>query len=144
MGMTNLEASLVGCEEREMALPSEIPLAAHLIKQKEHACFFPSVATAVSSTSVLAELFQVEHFHTRPYQELFICSQLSVFSKSRTLKGPIFFESSSAELQGVGGKKARAFGLQISEFAILITENQLFLTNLLLPPICSKKHTWFL
>lgn len=42
MGMTNLEASLEGCKEREMALPSEIPLAAHLLtKQKEHALFLP-------------------------------------------------------------------------------------------------------
>lgn len=83
--MTALEASLEGCEETEMALPSEMPLAAHvLIKhQREHACFFPSVATAISSTSVWLSCFQVEHFHTRPTEELFICSQLSVFSKSR-------------------------------------------------------------
>ena len=52
-----LEASLgeeAGREEGEMALPSEIPVAAHLLikHQKEHACFFPSVATAISSTSV--------------------------------------------------------------------------------------------
>lgn len=125
-----------------MALPSEIPLAAHvLIKhQREHAFSFPSVTTAISSTSVWLSCFQVEHFHTRPNEELFICSQLSVFSKSRTLKGPIFFESFSAELEGVGGKEARAFSLQVDlgVFAILITENQLLQTNLLLPPICSK------
>lgn len=44
--------------------------------------------------------FQVEHFHTRPNEELFICSQLSVFSKSRTLKAAVCFESSKAELEG--------------------------------------------
>lgn len=82
--MTTLEASLEGCEEREMALPSEIPLAAHLLieHQREHACFFPSVATAISSTSVWLSCFQVEHFHTRPNEELFICSQLSVSVKA--------------------------------------------------------------
>lgn len=52
-----LEACLgeeAGPEEGEMALPSEIPVAAHLLikHQKEHACFFPSAATAISSTSV--------------------------------------------------------------------------------------------
>lgn len=141
MGVANLKASLEECEEREMALPSEIPLAAHLlIKQKELACFFPSVATAISSTQSWLSCFQVEHFHTRPNEELFICSQFSVFSKNRTLKGPVFFESSSTELQGAGGKEDRAFGLQISKFATLITENHLLLTDLLLPPVCSKKH----
>jgi len=55
--MATLEASLgeeAGCEEGEMALPSEIPMAAHLLikHQKEHACFFPNASTAISSTSV--------------------------------------------------------------------------------------------
>lgn len=55
--MATLETALEGeavCEEGEMALPSEIPVEAHLLikYQKEHACFFPSVATAISSTSV--------------------------------------------------------------------------------------------
>lgn len=55
--MATLEAALEGemeREEGEMALDSQIPVASHLLikHQKEHTCFFPSVATAISSTSV--------------------------------------------------------------------------------------------
>lgn len=101
-----LEASLgkeAGCEKREIALPSEIPLAEHvLIKlQKEHAFFLPQCSHSNQQHfSQWLSCFQVEHFHTRPNEELFICSQLSIFSQSKTLKTFICFESSAAELEG--------------------------------------------
>lgn len=58
---TNLEASLgkeAGCEEGKIALPSEIPVAAPLLikHQKEHACFFPSVALQSPALQSVAEL----------------------------------------------------------------------------------------
>lgn len=96
-----------------MVLLSEMPVAAHLLikHQKERACFFPSAAAAIGSTSVQLSCFQVEHFCTTPNEGLFICSRLSVFSKSRTLKAAICFERSAAELEGVGGREVKALGL---------------------------------